>query len=141
MVRRAYEPAPQSHLDEVVLGIVSDADEWQPFCLNLVTQMKGGNLDFHLLGFWALGQIIEGGLPLRFLQVSRCHKDPLFCSRWLHALGRIFDLHLPVSAATLTAPFRAVTPKSHCLTLWSEKLPHRQSELTSENFVGSRRYC
>jgi hypothetical protein len=40
----------KSNLDEVVLGIIGDAHERQPFRLHLIAQAKGRDLDFGLFG-------------------------------------------------------------------------------------------
>ena len=35
-------------LDDVILGIVNDADQRDPFCLNLISQVERGYLDLRL---------------------------------------------------------------------------------------------
>ncbi len=35
-------------LDDVILGVVHDADERDPFCLNLISQVERSNLDLRL---------------------------------------------------------------------------------------------
>jgi hypothetical protein len=60
----------------VVVGIVGDADERQPFRLHLVAQLEGGDLDFRLLGLQELRYGVEKRTSLRLFELAG-HDDNL----------------------------------------------------------------
>jgi hypothetical protein len=58
-------------LDQIVLLIVGDADQRNPFRLNLVTQVERRDLDFSLLSDQALREVIEEVRPSRPVDLFR----------------------------------------------------------------------
>src|SRR5262249_27079269 len=68
----------ERHLDDVVVGIIGNADQRQPLRFDLIAKAERGDLDFGLFAFEHGGDAIEETAPLLFLELAGGHgKSPI----------------------------------------------------------------
>ena len=66
-------------LDDVVVGIIGNAEQRQPLRFDLIAKPERGDLDFGLLAFERGGDAIEERAPLLFLELAGGHgKSPIW---------------------------------------------------------------
>jgi hypothetical protein len=68
----------ERHLDEVILGIIGNADEGQPLGLDLAAEAKRRNLDLGLLAFEHPRHATEERVPFFLVELARGHANLLF---------------------------------------------------------------
>src|SRR5262245_56617008 len=69
----------ERHLDDVVSGIIGNAEQGQPLRLDLIAKAERGDLDIGLLAFERGGDAIEETAPLLFVELASGHgKSPIW---------------------------------------------------------------
>src|SRR5262249_31695340 len=69
----------ERHLDDVVVGIVGNAEQRQPLRFDLIAKAQRGDLDFGLFAFERGGDAIEETVPLLFVELAGGHgKSPMW---------------------------------------------------------------
>src|SRR5262249_49252285 len=69
----------ERHLDDVIVGIISNAEQRQPLRLDLIAKAQQRDLDFGLLAFERGGHAIKETAPLLFLELAGGHgKSPIW---------------------------------------------------------------
>src|SRR5262249_6766334 len=63
----------ERHLDEVVIGIIGNAEQRQPLRFDLSAKAQRGDLDFGLLAFERGGDTIEETAPLLLVELAGGH--------------------------------------------------------------------
>jgi hypothetical protein len=66
------------HLDNVIIGIVGNAEQRQPLRFDLIAKAERGDLDFGLFAFEHDRDAIEERAPLFFVELAGRHADLLF---------------------------------------------------------------
>src|SRR5215469_1780355 len=73
--------ALERDLDNVIVGIVGNAEQRQPLGFDLIAKAQRGNLDFGLFAFERGRDAIEERAPLLFVELAGRHGDLLFGTR------------------------------------------------------------
>src|SRR5215469_7386171 len=73
--------ALERDLDDVIVGIVGNAEQRQPLGFDLIAKAQRGNLDFGLFAFERGRDAIEERAPLLFVELAGRHGDLLFGTR------------------------------------------------------------
>src|ERR1700753_737283 len=63
----------ESNFEKIILVVVCNTQQWQPFRLDLIAEVKRGDLDLGPCAEEALGQPIKECLPFRFIDLPYSH--------------------------------------------------------------------